>query len=350
MTDIREQVMEALRTVIEPELHKDIVSLGMVRDLIIEGDTARFVIVLTTPACPLKNVFVERCNAAVIGSVPGINHLEIEWDSRVPTDIRSTLDVPIKNIVAVASGKGGVGKSTVSVNLAVSLAELGAKVGLLDADILNPNVPTMMGLNSGRPRVVNNKIVPFDTYGVKVISTGFLTEPDKPLILRGPMLHGAIRQFFTDVDWGDDLDYMIVDLPPGTGDAPLSLAQSFPLVGVIIVTQPQDVAISDALRSIAMFEVLEVPILGVIENMTGEFFGIGGGEKLAKQRNVPFLGRLPLEVGVREGGDNGRPIVIASPESEVAKAFITITRAVAAQISMATLRNTTTTISKDSVD
>src|SRR5690606_29705381 len=239
MSDIKQQVMDALCTVIEPELHQDIVSLNMVRDLTVEGDTAKFTIVLTTPACPLKNVFQDRCNAAVIGRVPGIQRLEIKWDALVPTDqrIHGRLDVPMKSIIAVSSGKGGVGKSTIATNLAVALAEAGARVGLMDADILNPNIPTMTGLGYGRPKVVDNKMQPLEAYGVKIISTGFLTLPDKPMIMRGPMLHGAIRQFFTDVEWGT-LDYMIVDLPPGTGDAPLSLAQSFPLTGAILVTQP----------------------------------------------------------------------------------------------------------------
>lgn len=340
MSGIQEQVMTALSTVIEPELHRDIVTLNMVRDLTVEGDTARFTIVLTTPACPLKDVFLQRCNEAVIGKVPGIARLDIKWDAQVPTDrrIHGNLNVPMRSIIAVSSGKGGVGKSTVSSNLAVSLAEFGAKVGLIDADILNPNIPTMMGLGAGRPKVVNNKMMPIEAYGVKIMSTGFLTEPDKPMIMRGPMLHSAIRQFFTDVDWGGGLDYMFVDLPPGTGDAPLSLAQSFPLAGTIIVTQPQEVAVSDALRSIAMFEQLNVPILGVVENMTGDFFGEGGGEQLAQKRGVPFLGRIPLEAEVRKGGDYGRPVVVHSPESPAGRAFNDLAKTVAARVSVVMLQ------------
>lgn len=339
MNDLREQVMRALSTVIEPELHRDIVSLNMVRDLTVEGDTAKFTLVLTTPACPLKDVFVASCNRAVVGTVPGIQKLDIIWDAQVPTDRRMSgrLDVPMKSIIAVASGKGGVGKSTVATNLAVALAEAGANVGLIDGDILNPNVPQMTGLGSGRPQVVNNKMVPLEAYGVKIMSTGFLTDPSKPLILRGPMLHGAIRQLFVDVDWGN-LDYMVVDLPPGTGDAPLSLAQSFPLTGVIIVTQPQEVAVSDALRSIAMFEQLDVPILGIIENMTGDFFGEGGGEQLAQERNVPFLGRVPLNAEVRKGGDFGRPIVVTEPDNPAGEAFRTLAQQVAARVSVVMLQ------------
>jgi ATP-binding protein involved in chromosome partitioning len=340
MTDTRDQIMAALSTVIEPELHRDIVSLNMVRDLVIDGDTAKFTLVLTTPACPLKGVFQQRCNAAVVGQVPGINRLEINWDAQVPTDrkIHGRLDIPMRSLIAVASGKGGVGKSTVSTNLAVALADAGAKVGLIDGDILNPNVPTMTGLGYGRPKVVDGKMLPLEAYGVKIMSTGFLTSPDKPMILRGPMLHSAIRQLFTDVEWGD-LDYMIVDLPPGTGDAPLSLAQSFPVTGVVIVTQPQDVAVSDALRSIAMFETLNVPVLGVVENMAGDFFGTGGGEKLAAERNVPFLGRVPLDAEVRKGGDYGRPVVITEPENPAGQAFQELAKQVAARVSVVMLQN-----------
>jgi ATP-binding protein involved in chromosome partitioning len=340
MSDVRDQVMNALKTVIEPELHQDIVSLDMVRDLAIQGATAQFTIVLTTPACPLKDVFVERCNAAVLGTVPEIQKLDIKWDARVPVDrrIQGLLNAPMRSIIAVGSGKGGVGKSTVATNLAVTLAEAGAKVGLIDADILNPNIPQMMGLTVGRPKVINNKMQPIEVYGVQVMSTGFLTTPDKPMIMRGPMLHSAIRQFFTDVAWAK-LDYMIVDLPPGTGDAPLSLAQSFPLAGAIVVTQPQSVAVSDALRAIAMFEQLNVPVLGVVENMAGDFFGTGGGEKLAEERNVPFLGRIPLAAGVREGGDYGRPIVSHDPDSDAGRAFNTLAHKVAARISVVMMQN-----------
>jgi ATP-binding protein involved in chromosome partitioning len=341
MTDLQSQVMAALSTVIEPELNRDIVSLNMVRDLSIEGDAANFTIVLTTPACPLKGVFQQRSNDALIGKVPGINRVNIKWDAQVPTDqrIHGRLNVPMRNIIAVSSGKGGVGKSTVSTNLAVALAEMGASVGLIDADILNPNVPQMMGLMTGRPKVVNNKMKPIEAYGVKLMSTGFLTEPDRPMIMRGPMLHSAIRQFFIDVDWGSNIDYMIVDLPPGTGDAPLSLAQSFPLVGAIIVTQPQEVAVADALRSIAMFEQLNVPILGVVENMAGDFFGTGGGEKLAQHRNVPFLGRVPLDAEVRKGGDYGRPMVVTMPDSPAGQAFVDLAQAVAARVSVLMLQS-----------
>jgi ATP-binding protein involved in chromosome partitioning len=340
MSDKQQQIMSALSEVIEPELHRDIVSLNMVRDLTVEGSTARFTIVLTTPACPLKDVFVERCHAAVIGKVPGIERLDIRWDAQVPTDrrISGMINAPMRSIIAVASGKGGVGKSTVATNLAVALAELGARVGLIDADILNPNIPQMMGLGVGRPKVVNNKMQPIEAHGVQVMSTGFLSAPDKPMIMRGPMLHSAIRQFFTDVAW-NQLDYMIVDLPPGTGDAPLSLAQSFPLAGAIIVTQPQGVAVADALRAAAMFEQLNVPVLGVVENMAGDFFGVGGGEQLARERNLPFLGRVPLAAIVREGGDYGRPVVAFGADTEAGAAFAALARTVAARVSVVMMQN-----------
>ncbi len=336
MSTLHEQAMAALSTVIEPELHRDIVSLNMVKDLSIDNSVARFTIVLTTPACPLKDVFLERCNAALL-PINGIDKVEIKWDANVPKGLHGNLDMPIQNIIAVASGKGGVGKSTVATNLAVGLAQHGARVGLMDADILGPNIPTMVGLGFAPPRITgegeDRKMVPFQTYGIKVMSMGFLADPDTPMIWRGPMLHGAIRQFFTDVAW-DDLDYMIVDLPPGTGDAQLSLAQSVPLTGAVIVTQPQDVAVEDARRACAMFDKLNVALLGVIENMAGDIYGVGGGEKLAQERNMPFLGRVPLQASVREGGDYGKPVVIAAPDSEAGQSFRELARTVAARVSV----------------
>ncbi len=328
-----EAVMRALGTVIEPELRKDLVTLNMVRDLSLTPDgIAHFTIMLTTPACPLKDVIHGAAKFAVM-KVPGIKDIDVKWDAEVRGKPHGNLNVDIRNIIAVGSGKGGVGKTTVSVNLAIALAMEGARVGLIDADILTPNVPIMVGLTSGRPKVVNKKMVPFETYGVKTISMGYLTDDGTPLIMRGPMLHSAIRQFFSDVIWGT-LDYMIVDLPPGTGDAPLSLAQSVPLSGAVIVSQPQDVAVGDAARSIGMFEQLQVPILGVVENMAGDLFGSGGGEALASRRNVPFLGRVPLNADIRKGGDYGRPIVVTDPNSEAAQAFRRIARDCAARISV----------------
>ncbi|WP_238625477.1 Mrp/NBP35 family ATP-binding protein [Aggregatilinea lenta] len=333
---IQDQVMAALATVIEPELHRDIVSLNMVRDLTVtDAGVAQFTVVLTTPACPLKDVIYDRARAAVL-RVPGITDLAIRWDSNVPTDSRifGQIETPLRSVIAVSSGKGGVGKSTVAVNLAVALAQSGARVGLMDADILGPNIPKMVGLGFHQPPLTpDQKIVPFQAYGLKVMSMGFLADPNTPVMWRGPMLHGAIRQFFSDVAWGE-LDYMVVDLPPGTGDAQLSLAQSVPLTGAIIVTQPQSVAIDDARRGLAMFEKLNVPILGVIENMSGEMFGEGGGETFAQERSVPFLGRVPMIPAVRVGGDTGKPVVASDPDSEAARAFRTVAEQVAARVSV----------------
>lgn len=332
--------MAALATVNDPELGRDLVTLKMVRDLEITGEgVARFTVVLTTPACPLKDVIFQRAKDAVT-QVEGISDIEIKWDSKVPTDGRifGRLEMPIKSIIAISSGKGGVGKTTVAVNLAIALAQSGASVGLMDADILGPNVPKMVGLGFAQPPVTpEKKIVPFEVFGLKVMSMGFLADPNTPIIWRGPMLHGAIRQFFGDVAWGE-LDYMVVDLPPGTGDAQLSLAQSVPLTGAIIVTQPQSVAVDDARRGLAMFEKMNVPILGVIENMSGELFGEGGGETLAEERGVPFLGRVPLAADVRVAGDSGHPAVADDPDSPAGQAFHELAQKVAARVSVVVLQ------------
>lgn len=328
--------MAALGTVIEPELHRDLVTLNMVRDLKITDDgIAHFTVVLTTPACPLKDVMYSAAKAAVT-AVPGITNVDIRWDSNVPTDGRifGRLEIPIRSVIAISSGKGGVGKSTVAVNLAVALSQMGARVGLMDADILGPNIPKMVGLGFEQPPISpEQKLIPFEVFGVKVMSMGFLADPNTPVIWRGPMLHGAIRQFFSDVAWGE-LDYMVVDLPPGTGDAQLSLAQSVPLTGAIIVTQPQSVAVDDARRGLAMFEKLNVPILGVIENMAGDLFGEGGGALLASERNVPFLGSVPLTAAVRIGGDTGHPVVVDDPDSPAGLAFHELAKTVAARVSV----------------
>jgi len=331
-----EAVMAALSTVIEPELHRDLVSLNMIRDLNIDGDNLRFTIMLTTPACPLKGKMEQDCMAA-LSSIEGLGEVKINFGSNVPTDRRigAQLGQQFRNTIAVSSGKGGVGKSTIAVNLAISLAEQGARVGLLDADILGPNIPTMMGVDT-MPPVRDRKMVPAENYGVKFISMAFLVKPDQPLIWRGPMLHGAIQQLLTDVDWGE-LDYLLVDLPPGTGDAQLTLAQVLPLSGALVITQPMQVAADDALRGLKTFEKLEVPIIGVIENMSGPIFGTGAGEKLAHDYNVDYLGSVPMAAEVRVGGDSGDPVVVAHPESDAAVALNEIARKVAARISVLTL-------------
>ena len=333
-------VMDALSNVIEPELHRDLVSLNMIRDLKIEGNDVTFTIMLTTPACPLRGK-MESDSRAALANVPDIGQITINWDANVPADarIKDQLGQSFRNTIAVSSGKGGVGKSTVAVNLAISLAQSGARVGLLDADILGPNIPMMMGVEQ-MPPPQNRKMVPAENFGVKFISMAFLVQPDQPLIWRGPMLHSAIRQLLTDVEWGE-LDYLIIDLPPGTSDAQLTLAQVLPLSGTIVVTQPMQVAASDALRGLKMFEKLEVPILGVVENMSGDIFGTGAGEKLATDYDTEFFASVPMDANVRVGGDGGKPTVVAFPNSPAAQAFEEIAQKVAARISVLTLQKST---------
>lgn len=330
----REQVMEALRSVKDPELHKDLVTLNMVRNVQIHDGVVDVDIVLTTPACPLKSTIEGDVQRALM-KIPGVKGVRVSFGANVTADSRimGRLHLNIRNIVAIASGKGGVGKTTVAVNLAIALAMEGARVGVLDADIYGPNVPLMLGVDGHKLGVRQGKMVPVEAYGVYAISIGFLVPPNEALIWRGPMLHTAIRQLFTDVLW-PDLDYMIVDLPPGTGDAPLTLAQTVPVTGGIIVSTPQEVALMDARRGLVAFQRLSVPVLGIIENMSGEMFGMGGGERAAQQLGVPFLGRVPLERVVREGGDAGRPVVVTHPDSPAAQAVREIARTVAARISV----------------
>ncbi len=342
----REAVLAALSKVQEPELHKDLVTLNMIRDLKIDGGKVSFTIMLTTPACPLRGRIENEARQAV-RQVAGVQAVEIRMDASVPSDgrARGVLKLPVHNVIAVASGKGGVGKSTVAVNIAVALAQSGARVGLLDADIYGPNVPTMMGVRRLPPQD-GEKIIPAKAYGVTLMSIGFMVKPDQPLIWRGPMLHSAIRQFLSDVDWGE-LDYLVVDLPPGTGDAQLSLAQSIPLSGGLIVTLPQAVSIEDARRGLEMFRQLNVPILGVVENMSYldlpdgtrmDIFGSGGGQKLAEITGVPFLGAIPIDPAVRSGGDQGKPIVVSAPESSAAQALRSLAEQLAARLSVAALQ------------
>jgi ATP-binding protein involved in chromosome partitioning len=327
----------------DPELHQDLVTLNMVGDIEINGGQVGVVIMLTTPACPLKGKIENDVRNAIM-QVPGVEKVNVKLDANVTADERifGRLQLPIKNIIAIASGKGGVGKTTVAVNLAIALAQMGAKVGILDADIYGPNVPQMFG-EDRMPNPSTLKLNPAIAYGVQVMSMGFMLKPGQAALWRGPMLHSAIRQMFSDVNW-QPVDYMIVDMPPGTGDAQLSLTQSVPLTGGVVVSTPQDVALSDARRGLAAFQQLSVPVLGVIENMayfiapdTGqryEIFGYGGAERAAAELKVPFLGRLPLDQRVREGGDVGAPIVAVEPESEISEAFREIARQLAGQVSM----------------
>lgn len=341
----KEQVLKALSTCIEPELHKDIVSLGMIQNLIVEGGRVSFDYVLTTPACPLKGMMELEAKEAV-KKVPGVTDVQVKMTANVKKDLRLERIMPsgVRNIIAVGSGKGGVGKSTVACNLAVALALDGAKVGLLDADVYGPNQPQMMGVSDFEPAAgPDNKIDPAEGYGVKVMSMGFLMEPDAPVIWRGPMLHGAITQFLKDVRWGE-LDYLVVDLPPGTGDVQLSLAQSVPLMGSVIVTTPQSIALSDVRKAVAMFQKLNVPILGVVENMSefvcphckkkSEVFSHGGAESLSKKYGVPVLGRIPLDPTVCETGETGKPVCASHPDSAPAKALREAARQVAAAVSV----------------
>lgn len=349
MAQITEKdVLTALSRVMDPELKKDLVSLNMIKDIQIQGSEVSFTLVLTTPACPLKNYLQKSAQEAVL-AVAGVTKVNINLTANVSGQRAQADDkivLPIKNSIAVSSGKGGVGKTTVAVNLAVSLAQSGAKVGLLDADIYGPNVPTMMGIDT-LPPVKDKKITPAEAYGVKVISIGFLVKEGQPLIWRGPLLHSTIRQFLVDVNWGD-LDYLVIDLPPGTGDVQLSVAQNLTLTGGLVVTLPQKVSIEDAARGLEMFKKLNVPILGVIENMSYleleggtrmDIFGSGGGRALAERAGVPFLGEIPLTPAVREGGDNGKPIVIADPDSAAAKALDEITCSVAGKISQLVMQD-----------
>lgn len=340
-----DQVLGALKTVQEPELHQDLVTLNMVKDIAVEDGRVAFTVTLTTPACPLRHQIEAETRAAVM-KVPGVKEVEVKFDAQVRRDNRipARLDVPIKNIIAVGSGKGGVGKTTVAVNLAVALAQMGARVGILDADIYGPNVPMMLGVDE-LPPLTSEQMMPAFAHGIEIMSIGFLVPAGEALIWRGPMLHKAIQQLFTDVAWGgpstagtEGLDYLVVDLPPGTGDAQLSLAQLVPLTGGIIVSTPQEVALSDARRGFTAFQRLNVPVLGIVENMAGAVFGVGGGEQAAAALGVPFLGRIELEPAIREGGDAGKPAVACCPESPQAEAFRTIAQKVAAQVSMLNAR------------
>ncbi|HEY6121778.1 MAG TPA: Mrp/NBP35 family ATP-binding protein [Pyrinomonadaceae bacterium] len=350
MSQLTEQnVLEALRQIQDPDLHKDIVTLGFIKDLQIKGGDVSFRIVLTTPACPVK-AEMEKASRDLVGSLPGVTSVNVTMDAEVPKGrgFGEKLAIDgVRNIIAVSSGKGGVGKSTVAVNIAVSLTLNGARVGLMDADVYGPNIPIMLGASEARPEVDVNKLIPIEAYGVRLMSMALLQPGDKPMIVRGPILHGLVKQFLSDVKWGE-LDYLIVDMPPGTGDVQLSLAQLVPVQGAVLVTTPQDVAVADVRRALRMFETVAVPVLGIVENMsyfvapdTGNrynIFGEGGGRKLADAYSVPFLGAVPLGMDVREGGDKGVPVVVSHPDSPQAMAFRQVAEEIARQVSIEAMK------------
>jgi len=344
----KEQVLSALRAVQDPDLHKDIVTLGFVKEVEVRGGEVDFTVELTTPACPVKDEMKSQAEA-LVAALPGVSAARAKMTANVSTRGGfGRQEIPgIRNIVAVGAGKGGVGKTTTAVNVAVGLARKGARVGLLDGDVYGPNVPQMLGC-AQTPEVDGEKrIVPPEAQGIKVISMGMLVPPDQPIIWRGPMLHGAVQQFMRDVAWGE-LDYLVVDLPPGTGDVALSMAQSVPMAGAVVVTTPQGVAVADVRKAVGMFRQLNIPVLGVIENMSHfvcghcqertDIFGNGGGRRMAEEMGIPFLGEVPIDTRVRSGGDEGQPIVAAAPDSPAAQAFMAVASQVAAQVSIQNLR------------
>jgi len=348
MTQITEQsVLDALRAVRDPDLHKDIVTLGFVKDLRLDEGRVAFTIELTTPACPVRDQMREQARA-IVSHLPGVTDVQVTMTASVraarPGDARAP--VPgVKNVIAVGAGKGGVGKTTVAVNLAIALARSGSRVGMIDGDVYGPNVPMMLGVGTAQLMAdEQQKIIPLERHGIHVVSMGFLAGDDSAVIWRGPMLHGVIRQFFQEVRWGQ-LDYLVIDMPPGTGDVALSLSQTVPVAGAIVVTTPQQVSLSDSRRAVRMYEKLNIPVLGMIENMShfvcpncrheSDIFGRGGGEHTAAEMGVPFLGRIPIYEPIRVGGDTGQPIVLGEPDSPAAQAFVHVAEQAAAQVSIA---------------
>lgn len=350
MSITHDTVLAALGTVEDPDLKKDLVTLNMIRDLEIEGSRITFTVVLTTPACPLKDYLRTQCIAAIHRDVDESAEVKVHMDADVSKpgarDAMEGGSQNVKNFIAVASGKGGVGKSTVAANLAVSLAQTGASVGLVDTDIYGPSVPVMFGIDpEEKPRLTEErKIIPLERHGVKLLSMGFLVDEKNAVVWRGPMVSSAVRQFLGDADWGE-LDYLILDLPPGTGDIQLTIVQTIPLTGAIIVSTPQDVALADARKGIAMFEKVNVPVLGIVENMAYfvppdlpdrkyYLFGEGGARRLAEDAQIPLLGEIPIEQGLRESGDFGTPIVVSEPDSASAQALADMAEKAAQQISI----------------
>ena len=349
-------VLEALKVVQDPDLGRDIVSLDFVKELRIDGGLVTFDIELTTPACPVKEQMHDQAVAAV-SALDGVTSVTVNMTANVravASPDAGRAPIPgVKNIIAVGAGKGGVGKSTVAVNLALALAKYGGRVGLIDADIYGPNIPIMLGVR-GQLETDGKKIVPAEKYGIPVVSMGFLTQDETPIIWRGPMLHGVVQQFFREVRW-QELDYLVVDMPPGTGDVALSLSQTVPVSGAVVVTTPQVVSVADSRRAVAMYRKLNVPTLGIVENMShflcpscdheSDLFGKGGGESAATDMGVPFLGRIPVYQPIREGGDSGNPIVLSEPDSAAARAFFEVAERTAAQISIAALNPATAAVS-----
>jgi ATP-binding protein involved in chromosome partitioning len=345
-------VLAALKVVKDPDLNRDIVGLGFIKDLQIDGGRVAFTIELTTPACPVKDQIRDQARAAVM-QVPGVSSVDVRLSARVREAVggEGGRQAPpgVKNIIAVGAGKGGVGKTTVAVNLAIALAKCGGKVGIIDGDIYGPNVPIMLGMKA-QLTTDGQKIVPAEKYGLQVISMGFLTGDDAPIIWRGPMLHGAVQQFFREVRWVE-LDYLVIDLPPGTGDVALSLSQTVPVAGAIVVTTPQQVSLADSRRAVAMYKKLNIPPLGIVENMSyyvcptcgheADIFGRGGGEQMAGELGIPFVGRIPIYQPIREGGDSGVPLMISDPESPAAHAFMAAAERTAAQVSIASYNRPT---------
>jgi len=347
-TFTKEQVLQALSNVEEPDLKKDLVTLNMIQNVHIDGNHISFSVILTTPACPLKAMIENACRNAIAYFVSKEAVVHIDMTSKV-TSQKNTGVPGVKNIIAVASGKGGVGKSTVAVNLALGLAKTGAKVGLIDADIYGPSIPIMFGLEGTRPmaREVDGKtrIEPIEKYGIKLLSIGFFTDPNQPVPWRGPMVSTAVKQLFNDADWGE-LDYLVVDLPPGTGDIHITVTQSFPVTGAVIVTTPQNVALADARKGVGMFmmNAINVPILGVVENMSYftpaelpenkyYIFGQGGGSRLAESIRAPFLGEIPLVKSISDSGDAGMPVILQDG-SIMEGAFIEMAKKVAQQVAI----------------
>jgi ATP-binding protein involved in chromosome partitioning len=350
-----DHLIEALATVNDPELHRDLVTLGMIKKAEMVGETAQIVVNLTTPACPLKDVIkndveqaIARKAQAVGAPVPQVE-VEFTAEVRTPQDQAREQDNPlpnVKHIIAVGAGKGGVGKSTISVNLAIGLAREGASVGLMDGDIYGPSLPTMLALDSEQPFTEGNTILPFEKHGIKSMTIGKLVDPEKPLIWRGPMAHSAFQQLATQTKWGD-LDYLIIDLPPGTGDVPLTMAQLLPLTGAVIVCTPQKVAQDDAVRAVRMFQQLGVEVLGIVENMSYfvgddgkeyDIFGRGGAEMMAQRLGLPFLGGMPINMALRANCDSGDPSKNFD-DAKLAKSITSMVGVLAAQVSMAAMRD-----------